>query len=105
MLTTKAKKEMLESKKRLEEISGKKIVSFAYPYGNCSQSLKKIALDCGYIFAVSTDHGAAHPEYDFSELFRANIFPEDSNRKLLRKASYWYRDYFYYSRRKEVTTD
>lgn len=95
-----AAEEIAFSKRELETVLGRPLVSFAYPFGKCSPSLKEAVKHAGFRYAVATDRGAGHPEHDAFEIFRANIFPDDSDRKLKRKTSHWYRDYFHASRRR-----
>ncbi|MEF3280194.1 MAG: polysaccharide deacetylase family protein [Elusimicrobiota bacterium] len=51
--------EIRESKKQLENLLGKEIISFAYPYGNgaYNQKIRKIVLNSGYIFDFSFKQG------------------------------------------------
>ena len=51
------RKELLESKKVLEKITGHQILGLAYPYGHHTQSAGKIAEECGYLFARTTKAG------------------------------------------------
>lgn len=59
---TKCSKEFLlreyaKPKEYLEDATRKPIVALAYPYGAYSQQAWKIARDCGYLFARTTDEG------------------------------------------------
>lgn len=49
--------ELSESKKRLEEITGKEIDLLAYPYGDCSAKVEKTSEKCGYAAAWSVWNG------------------------------------------------
>lgn len=51
----KAIEEFQLSKSLLEEITGKKIVSFSFPYGSYNDELINLALDCGYHFVYTTE--------------------------------------------------
>lgn len=52
-----AKKEILESKKKIEKKLGKKITSFAYPNGNYNENLMKIVEKSGCKYAVTYSKG------------------------------------------------
>ena len=49
-----AKKELHLSKSILEEITGKEVVSFSFPYGSYNDDLINLALGCGYSFVYTT---------------------------------------------------
>lgn len=90
--------ELTQSKLNLEHQLGKKIISFAYPYGKCDARVKKYVEKAGYRYAVVIDSGGLHLEDDPLELFRAYIFPEDGPRQLRKKTTPWYRRYFKWKR-------
>lgn len=52
-----ASKQILESKKQLEELFGIKIFSFAYPYGAFNQATVDLVKEAGYSAAVSVISG------------------------------------------------
>jgi len=57
---SKLEKEVLEDKKRLEEITGKQVKYFAYPFGsvgNCDTNLARILKSFGFEAAVTLDPG------------------------------------------------
>ena len=70
-----AKEEIIISKEVLEEKLGKKLLSFAYPYGNLNEDIKKIVKSSGYYFAVATDSGPLSFSEDFYQIRRIAIFP------------------------------
>jgi len=49
-----AKEELHLSKLILEEITGKEVVSFSFPYGSYNDELINLAFDCGYSFVYTT---------------------------------------------------
>jgi peptidoglycan/xylan/chitin deacetylase (PgdA/CDA1 family) len=51
------KRELIESKKYLEDTINKPIDSFAYPFGDANKMLANIVEECGYKFAVTTYPG------------------------------------------------
>ena len=86
--------ELIQSRKNIEETLTTKVISFAYPYGNVDERIKKITRESGYQFAVSTDSGGLTIEEDHFEIFRVAIFPEDGWFQLYKKTSSWYRNYY-----------
>lgn len=50
-------KELTSSKKKIEAITGKEILSIAYPYGDYNADTLKAAKDAGYSIAFTTDSG------------------------------------------------
>ncbi len=55
----KAEREIFESKKILEVLLNKKIVSFCYPSGKYDETTKELVKDAGYSYAVTTNGGIA----------------------------------------------
>lgn len=53
----KATKEITESKKTLEDITGKQIISFCYPSGKYNADVENIVKDAGFTHAVTTNGG------------------------------------------------
>lgn len=49
-----AKEELRLSKSILEEITGKEVASFSFPYGSYNNDLIDLALGCGYSFVYTT---------------------------------------------------
>jgi len=82
-----AKKEILESKKKIEEIIQDKVITFAYPYGKLKQNLKEIVKEAGYEFGIATDSGSAAMDEDWFEIRRIILFPKTGKRSFKRKVS------------------
>lgn len=80
-----AKKELVESKIILEEKLGREIKSFAYPYGNCNEEVKKIAREAGYKLVYATDNAPLGLHEDLFQIRRIGIFPNTTVRGLARK--------------------
>jgi len=80
-----AKKELAESKKILEEELGREIKSFAFPYGNCNEEVKKIAREAGYKLVYATDNAPLGLHEDLFQIRRIGIFPNTTVRGLARK--------------------
>ncbi|WP_319370438.1 polysaccharide deacetylase family protein [uncultured Ilyobacter sp.] len=70
-----ARDEIFESKETLENLLNQKLISFAYPYGDLNDRVKKIAEEAGYKFAVSTDSGSVCFSDDLFQIRRIGIFP------------------------------
>jgi peptidoglycan/xylan/chitin deacetylase (PgdA/CDA1 family) len=69
-----ARQEILDSKQRLEEITGAPVRSFAYPNGKPEQDYKRVhvtmARDAGFELALSTSWGAASASSDLFQIPR-----------------------------------
>ena len=79
--------EIFESKKVLEEKLGHPLISFAYPYGNLNEDVKKIVKKAGYSFAVATDSGDISFSQDLFQIRRIGIFSTNSFLTFKRKVS------------------
>jgi peptidoglycan/xylan/chitin deacetylase (PgdA/CDA1 family) len=51
------KKEITESKRFLEELLGKKIISFCYPAGRVNADVRRLVKNSGYLYARTTRPG------------------------------------------------
>ena len=74
----KAREEFDLSKSSLEEIIGKKVVSFSFPYGSYNDNLINIAFDCGYSFVYTTQPEIISLPPKSYVFGRVGIDPEDS---------------------------
>lgn len=92
--------EINNSKKILEDTLGLPIISFAYPYGDANERVKRATEEAGYLFGLSTDSGGLSIEEDRFEIFRANIFPEESFFSFWKKTQPFYRLYYRWKRNK-----
>lgn len=81
------KKEIILSKNNIENLVGKELLSFAYPYGSLNEDVKKIAQESGYQFAVATDSGSITFSDDLFEIRRVGIFPTNNLFNFKRKVS------------------
>ncbi|MGL5176149.1 MAG: polysaccharide deacetylase family protein [Cetobacterium sp.] len=81
------KKEIILSKNNIENMIGKKLLSFAYPYGSLNEDVKKISQESGYEFAVATDSGSITFSDDLFEIRRIGIFPTNNLFNFKRKVS------------------
>jgi peptidoglycan/xylan/chitin deacetylase (PgdA/CDA1 family) len=73
-----AKEELLLSKSILEEIIGKEVVSFSFPYGSYNDDLINLALDCGYNFVYTTQPEIISLPIKRKVFGRISVEPEDS---------------------------
>jgi peptidoglycan/xylan/chitin deacetylase (PgdA/CDA1 family) len=87
-------KEIIESKKSLEVDLKTQVISFAFPYGDLDEAVKEISKKSGHIFSIATDSGGMNIEDDFHQVFRVNMFPDESFLQLYKKTSHWYRAYY-----------
>ncbi len=66
-------KELYLSKKKLESIIRKKIISWAWPYGYYTIDLLEQARHAGYILQVSTDYSLVKPGNNYENMSRYTI--------------------------------
>jgi peptidoglycan/xylan/chitin deacetylase (PgdA/CDA1 family) len=69
-----ARRELVESRRELEERLGIAATSFAYPYGNHDRRIQQLAEEAGYALACSIRRGNLHRRAD---LFRLKRVPVD----------------------------
>ncbi|MGY2575677.1 polysaccharide deacetylase family protein [Vibrio sp. C8] len=79
------KLEIEQNKIELETTIGKKLTSFAYPYGDLDDNSKIIARELGFDFAVATNSGPLAFHQDLYQIRRIAIFPKTSAFGLWRK--------------------
>lgn len=77
--------EIFHNKRQLEDLLGKPLISFAYPFGVYNDDSKKILKEVGYQFAVATNSGPLAMHQDFFQIRRIAIFPRTSVFGLWRK--------------------
>jgi len=88
-----ARTEIGRSKRLLEEILGDPVVSFCYPYGECSTNVKQLVRSEGFVCAFASDTGPKDFRKDPFEIRRIGIFPGLSRVGFLRKVSGFYHRY------------
>lgn len=66
------------SKSYLEEITGKEVVSFSFPYGSYNDDLISLALDCGYNFIYTTQPEMISLPTKRKIFGRVSVEPDDS---------------------------
>jgi peptidoglycan/xylan/chitin deacetylase (PgdA/CDA1 family) len=52
-----ARREIADGKKMLENLCGRPVLHFAYPYGDWNQAIRDLVIEAGYETAVSVKHG------------------------------------------------
>ncbi len=92
--------ELQRSKTALETALQTEIVSFAYPYGDLNEAVKSAVRGAGFVLGVATDTGGLHLEDDRMQVFRINMFPNETPGSLFKKTSSWYRKYYRWKRGK-----
>ncbi len=81
------KEDLLLSTQKIEKVIEKKVISFAYPWGNNNETCRKAAKEIGYKFAVSTETGSSCFSDDLYEIKRIAIFSKDNMKKFRKKVS------------------
>jgi len=92
--------ELIESKRLLEHEFKTPVHVFAYTFGDTSEQAAKLAEIAGYEFAVNTDTGGLAITENPYQIFRVNIFPNETSLSLWKKTSWWYRRYYFFKRKK-----
>ena len=92
--------EIQRSKTALEAALHTEIGSFAYPYGDCNEAVKNAVRAAGFALGIATDTGGLRIEDDRMQVFRVNMFPNESASSLFKKTSSWYRKYYRWKRGK-----
>ncbi|MFZ3231188.1 MAG: polysaccharide deacetylase family protein [Pseudobdellovibrio sp.] len=100
MTTEKARDELRLSKANLESEFKTDILVYAFTYGDTNIECARLAYDEGYDFAVNTDSGGLLLEENPFQIFRVNIFPNETMGSLWKKTSSWYRRYYCWKRKK-----
>ncbi|MFC6225144.1 polysaccharide deacetylase family protein [Hymenobacter artigasi] len=92
--------EIQRSKAALEADLQTEIVTFAYPYGDLNEAVKDTVREAGFALGIATDTGGLTIEADRMQVFRVNMFPNESTSSLFKKTSPWYRKYYRWKRGK-----
>ncbi|MBC7466895.1 MAG: polysaccharide deacetylase family protein, partial [Bdellovibrio sp.] len=100
MTEDQARFELRESKKKLQDEFNTEVSVYAFTYGDTSILHARFAFEEGYDYAVNTDTGGLLIEDSPYQIFRVNIFPNETIASLRKKTSSWYRKYYYLKRNK-----
>jgi peptidoglycan/xylan/chitin deacetylase (PgdA/CDA1 family)/glycosyltransferase involved in cell wall biosynthesis len=86
-------KEITGSKKYLEELLGKPVNTFAYPYGNINDSVKELVRKAGFTYGIGTVNGPLAMHQDVMNIRRIVIHPDTNMLRFARKVkgNYTYR--------------
>jgi peptidoglycan/xylan/chitin deacetylase (PgdA/CDA1 family)/glycosyltransferase involved in cell wall biosynthesis len=87
------RKELVESKQVIEQLTGREIISIAYPYGAVNETIKSIAVETGYKFGIATNSGPLKFYEDLFEIRRIQIFPLTDRLGFWKKTQRWYLRY------------
>lgn len=68
-----ARRQITDSRKELEDLSGTAVDTFSYPYGDVSPLVRGLVEEAGYSSAVTTQRGRARSEDDRLMLPRRNV--------------------------------
>ncbi len=68
-----AREEIFASKKKLEDLFGRAIEHFCYPFGDWNEPVRDLVMAAGYRTAVTTKFGVNTPETPTSTLFRITV--------------------------------
>ncbi|MBI3501765.1 MAG: polysaccharide deacetylase family protein [Bacteroidetes bacterium] len=82
--------EIAGCKKDVEEITGKPVVSFAYPFGAHNIETEQAVQNAGYKYGISTIFGPANLQEDLMRIRRIEIRPKDGLSKFKFKARGYY---------------
>lgn len=82
-----------ESKKSLERLLGKPVLSLAYPYGSVNEAVKQATRKAGYAFGIAVGTGPTDFSADLMEIRRIPMFPKTSRWQYWKKTSGWYLRY------------
>lgn len=72
-----AKKEVADSKLELEDVLGREVAHFAYPYGLFNDAVRDLVIDSGYRSACSTRSGFNRPGENEFLIRRIDVFGTD----------------------------
>lgn len=73
------KREIFDSKKKLEKIIGKPVNCFSYPIGGFNTEIRQMVIDAGYTVAVATSPGFFYPKDDPFAIKRVRISENSRN--------------------------
>ncbi|OGR89657.1 MAG: hypothetical protein A2992_02305 [Elusimicrobia bacterium RIFCSPLOWO2_01_FULL_59_12] len=95
-----ARREIADSKKRLEEVLGHPVSIFAYPYGESTPDVEALVREAGFEAAFATDRAPRDHSENLFRIRRAVVFPGNTAWNILWKAQGWYPAYQDFKRRR-----
>ena len=94
-----ARREISDSKLRLEDLLGHPVKLLAYPYGESDPPIEALAREAGFEAAFATDRAPRDHSQNLYRLRRAVVFPRNTVWEILVKAQRWYPAYQDWKRR------
>ena len=91
--TAAARREIRDSKKRLEDILQQPAPLFAYPYGESNPAVESLVQEAGFEGAFATDRAPRDHAENLFRLRRVVIFPRTNAWELFCKMQTWYPRY------------
>lgn len=79
------RREIADSKHKLEDLIGREVVAFSYPYGEYDERVIAAVAEAGYKYAVSTKLGTVRSNTEVFEIPRINVRWNSVGRILMRK--------------------
>jgi peptidoglycan/xylan/chitin deacetylase (PgdA/CDA1 family) len=95
-----ARRELRDSKRKLEDVLGHDVTTIAYPYGESNPLVEKLTEEAGFEGAFATDRAPRSHTDNWYRLRRAVVFPRNNAWEILWKAQRWYPTYQDWKRRK-----
>jgi len=77
--------ELAESRRYLEDVTGKPITALSYPHGSASERVRVAARQAGYVLAASSFFDINNTRHDPLMLSRCEIVAQDSEKVFLQK--------------------
>ncbi len=87
------RREITESKHKLEGVLGRPVTLFAYPYGETDDRVEALAREAGFQAAFATDHAPRDHAAHLYRLRRSVVFPRNTVWEILCKVQRWYPAY------------
>jgi peptidoglycan/xylan/chitin deacetylase (PgdA/CDA1 family) len=80
-----ARREIVESRRVIEEVLGAPVRFFCYPRGDFDGNVKRLVRDAGYLGACTTLPGVTDLSTDLYTLKRTYVSPQDTGREFAKK--------------------
>jgi peptidoglycan/xylan/chitin deacetylase (PgdA/CDA1 family) len=94
-----ARREITDSKKRLEEMLGRPVTTFAYPYGESNPLVETFVQEAGFEAAYATDRAPRDQTENLFCIRRVVVFPRTNVWGIWWKVQPWYPAYQDWNRR------
>ncbi len=94
-----ARREIMESKKKLEDVLAHPVTLLAYPYGESDDRVDALAREAGFEAAFATDNAPQDHAANLYRLRRTVVFPRNNVWEILWKVQRWYPAYQDWKRR------